>query len=272
MYLLQLTLTLHLSYGTSPILLPVFAPVVYCLPSFTCEMHEQVSKDAPTRPSHMVKATNSEDSRCNLDVQIELPSYIRPAVASQPASSPNDLLQLEASATADMYLDTPPAMSHQHESEGPATIPTDPNQAGSSNPDSVIRTELPLRQPLDLRFDESSAEQAEAAADPPSSTHLSSGTACPLIMDGPLAEDKQAATAVVDVAVTASKSNATAVAAYTPVTADGPHNVITEQGFLEAAMNGEPGGEMVQADDTEYRMPAVAAPAADDNAEVSLIL
>lgn len=36
---------------------------VYCLPSFICELHEQVSKDAPTRPSHMVKATNSEDSR-----------------------------------------------------------------------------------------------------------------------------------------------------------------------------------------------------------------
>ena len=271
MYLLQLTLTLHLSYGTSPILLPVFAPVVYCLPSFTCEMHEQVSKDAPTRPSHMVKATNSEDSRCNLDVQIELPSYIRPAVASQPASSPNDLLQLEASATADMYLDTPPAMSHQHESEGPATIPTDPNQAGSSNPDSVIRTELPLRQPLDLRFDESSAEQAEAAADPPSSTHLSSGTACPLIMDGPLAEDKQAATAVVDVTVTASLSNATAVATQTPVTADGPHNVNTKEGSLEAAVYREPGVEMAHADDTGCGMP-LAAPAAGENVEVISIL
>ena len=207
----------------------------------------------------------------DLGVQIELPSYIRPAVANQPASSPNDLRQLEACATADMDVDTPPAVSRQHESEGPATIPTEPNQAGSLNLESAIHAEPPLQQPLDLSFDESFTEQVEAAADPPSSTHLPSGTACPLIMGGPLAEDKQAATAVVDVTVTAAKPNTTAVATRTPVTAHGPHNVNTEEGSLEAAACREHGGEMAHADDTECCMPVVP-PAAGDNAEVSSVL
>ena len=114
-------------------------------------------------------------------------------------------------------------------------------------------------QQLDLSFNVSLTEQAEAAADPPSSTHLSSGTARPLILDRPLAEEKQAAIAVVDTTVTASKPNATAVATQPPVTAEGLQNVITEEGSSEPDVHRESGGEISRA----------AAPAADDDVEVS---